>query len=244
MPFVTATVDAGIAELVLDRPKVNALSRALLEEMLATLRQLGDDEHVRGVLVRGEGKCFSAGLDLVELSQLEEGELLEYLDIVEAAFTSAFAFPKPMVAAVHGHAVAGGLVLALCADHLVMGRGDYKLGLTELAVGVPFPRPAFEIVRLAMGPRALNAVVHGAGTYSPQELFDLGVGDALSDDPRGDARRWLSMMASRPLGTFRFVKTLHRGEAWERIQSRSAEEQRALIDAITAARTSIARTLG
>jgi len=243
MALVKVTIDDGIAELVLDRPKVNAMSRALLEEMLTSFRRLHDHEQVRGVLVRGEGKCLSAGLDLVELAGLRDSDLRDYLDLVETAFTAAFTFPKPVAAAVHGHAVAGGMVLALSADHVVLGRGGYKLGLTELAVGVPFPRPAYEIVRLAMTPRALHATVHGAGTYGPSELFELGVGDELADDPRAAALTWLRTMASRPLEAFRFVKTLHRGEAWERIQARTAGERRHLIDAIESARAVVSGAL-
>jgi hypothetical protein len=86
-------------------------------------------------------------------------------------------------------------------------------------------------------------LVHGAATHSPDELYELGVGAELVDDPTKAARSWLSTMASRPLETFRFVKTLHRGDAWERIQSRSAGERRQLIEALESARAHIAKTL-
>jgi hypothetical protein len=72
-------------------------------------------------------------------------------------------------------------------------------------------------VRLGMPPRALRKLVYEAGTYPPEEIFAMGVGDTLEDDPRAAGRRWLDVVTSRPLETFRVVKGLHRKEAWERI---------------------------
>jgi enoyl-CoA hydratase len=243
MSHVRIEVEDGIAEWVLDRPKVNAMSTRVLAEMRDTFTALAADEGVKGVLVRGGGSCLSAGLDLRQLSTLSEQDIDPFLDVFDEAFIAPFVFPKPMAVAVHGHAIAGGMVLALCADHLVWGKGSYKIGLTELAVGVPFPRVAWEIVRGSMGPQPLRRYVNGAATHTPDEVFASGVGDALVEDPVAEARRWLSVACARPLATFRLVKAEFRGEAWQRISRRSIHERSQLRAAILATREQLTSAL-
>jgi enoyl-CoA hydratase len=239
MKHVRVSFEGGIGELVLDRPKVNAMNRELLREMRAGFEQLRTNPGVRGVLVRGAGRCFSAGLDLVEVGELDRAGLFEFLDILDGGFDAAFTFPKPVAVAVNGHAIAGGLVLALCADYLAFAADDYKVGLTELAVGVPLPRVPFEIVRLAMPPRAFSKLVNEAGVHTPHEVYDLGVGDVIAPDAEAAARRWLDLVTGRPAGTFAYVKGERREEAWRRCANQSLDERRRLIDAILASRDAI-----
>src|SRR5690606_14460563 len=134
---------------VLDRPKVNAMSPGLLRDLAAAFDEVADPA-IAGVLLRGEGKALSAGLDLKEVAALDEGSIDGFLDLLDRAFLAAFRYPRPLAVAVTGHAIAGGLVLALCADHVAIERGEHKLGLTELAVGVPLPPVAYEIVRAGL----------------------------------------------------------------------------------------------
>jgi enoyl-CoA hydratase len=108
-------------------------------------------------VLTGAGKCFSAGVDLRAI--LDGGP--EYTDgflaAVSAAFLALFDHPAPVVAAVNGHAIAGGCVLAMAADLRLMSSG--LIGLSEVAVGVPFPVAALEICRYAMGPSVTRAVL-------------------------------------------------------------------------------------
>src|SRR5262245_33651345 len=156
MAGVDMNVNEGIAEVVLNRPKVNAMNRALIEELGQAFGRISTDSAIRGALLRAEGRCFSAGLDLKELAAYSREELASFLGLFDTGIGPVFSCTKPVAAAVRGHAIAGGLVLALCADFLALAPGDYKLGLTELLVGVSFPREAFEIVRVALPPRALR----------------------------------------------------------------------------------------
>ncbi|WP_437968659.1 enoyl-CoA hydratase/isomerase family protein [Sorangium sp. So ce260] len=178
MQFVEVLTRDGIADVTLSRPKVNAMNQAVLRQLADVFQRLAEDDAARGVLVRGAGNCLSAGLDLREVASLDREGLGSFLDDFDAAFGAAFRFPKPLAAAVHGHAIAGGLLLAMCADFLALGAGDYKVGLPELAVGIAFPRVAFEIARTASPARALRRLVFGAEIHSPASLFDMGVGDA------------------------------------------------------------------
>lgn len=237
MKHIRIEIDTdGIALLTLDRPKVNAMSGEFLAEMRDAFHELAADDKARGVLVRGEGKSFSAGLDLNELMGLQGEDVTQFLQLVDDGFDAAFRFPKPMAAAVHGHAIAGGLVLGLCADHLVLGEGSYKLGLTELAVGVPLPRVAFEVVRSAVDERAMRKLLLGAGLHPPDEVFKMGVGDVLAADPFSQAQSWLKTACSRHGGAFRFSKAARRREACERIDALAANERAELQRTLIAAR--------
>jgi len=236
MEHVRVEVSNGIAEVVMNRPKVNALDAQLLEELTQGMREVASDDEVRGALLRGEGRCFSAGLDLDVIGSLEGDRLGDFIDRLDEALTACFCFPKPLAIPLSGHAIAGGLVIAFTADHLALGRGDLKLGLSELAVGVPFPRTAFEIVRLALPPRGLRRIVYEARSFSPEEAFDLGCGDVLVDDPDAAARAWLDEVIGRSADTFSFVKAQIRKDAWERIARQSHAERRALLETISAGR--------
>jgi enoyl-CoA hydratase len=243
MDLVQVTAKHGIAEIVLNRPPVNAMSQALLRELRAAFDRLAADGSVRGALVLGAGKCLSAGLDLREVVSFERAGMESFARDLDAAFTAAFIFPKPLAVAVHGHAIAGGLVLAMCGDHIALGSGDYKLGLTELAVGIPLPPVVLEIVRSAAPVRAFRKLVTGAGVHSPAEVFEMGVGDTLLDDPAEDARRWLAVTCGRPAATFRLVKAMQRKEALWRLAQVTPEEREALLDAIMNAKGAMAAAL-
>ncbi|WP_437740854.1 enoyl-CoA hydratase/isomerase family protein [Sorangium sp. So ce302] len=232
MQFVEVLTRDGIAEVTLSRPKVNAMNQAVLRQLADVFQRLAEDDAARGVLVRGAGNCLSAGLDLREVASLDREGLGSFLDDFDAAFGAAFRFPKPLAAAVHGHAIAGGLLLAMCADFLALGAGDYKVGLPELAVGIAFPRVAFEIARTASPARALRRLVFGAELHSPASLFDMGVGDALSAEPLEDARRFLATACGRPAAAFRLAKASLRREAWERVAAQPTAEREALMDAL------------
>src|SRR6201992_461123 len=111
------------------------------------------------VILTGAGRAFSAGVDLRALVDGGKGYAEKFVVALSKAFRAIFDHPAPVIAAVNGHAIAGGCVLAMCADVRLMSGGT--IGLTELAVGVPFPVTALEICRDAMGisaaPRALRA---------------------------------------------------------------------------------------
>lgn len=210
----------GIRRIRLARPKVNAQNAALLTELITAFGAAEEDAAVRGVLLCAQGRCFSAGLDLREVANVaSSGRLAEFMETFEGAYRRIFMFEKPLACAVAGHGIAGGAVLPLMSDHLAFANNDEaKFGLTELAVGVPFPQVAFEAVRLALPPRALRDLLFTARVMPLPQAYAIGVGDALVDDPEAACATWLETVTSRPLNTFRIVKRQVRAEAWARSQ--------------------------
>jgi enoyl-CoA hydratase len=164
-----------IAVVWLDRPPVNALDAELLRDIVHTFRAI-EESDARAVVLTGRGTAFSAGADL--FSVLEGGP--DYIEgsvgALSDAFEALFSFARPVVAAVNGHAIAGGCVLACACDHRIMSAGT--IGLAELRVGVPFPTYALEIVRFAAG-GSLQEIVYFGDSYSPDDALQRGLVDEV-----------------------------------------------------------------
>src|SRR6185295_7370649 len=128
----------------------------------------------KAVVITGQGKIFSAGVDLKRLSEGGAPYIRKFLPALHKLYDAVFFHPKPVIAAVNGHAIAGGAVLVACADRRVMAREGGRIGVTELQVGVPFPALAFEVVKFAVPARYLTEFMIGAGTYSTDAALQKG----------------------------------------------------------------------
>lgn len=153
--FTDVDATDGVTTLRFNHPPVNALDLDLLDSVAATMRRIDGP-----VVITGAGKCFSAGVDLRALADGGSDYVDRFVAALSAAFLAVFDHSAPMVAAINGHAIAGGCVLAMCADIRLMSGGT--IGLTEVAVGVPFPVAALEICRYAMGTAATCAALQPA----------------------------------------------------------------------------------
>jgi len=153
MPNLKLSIEeGGVAVATLTNPPINALDAPLLEEMAAMFDGLATDPSVRAGVLAGEGRAFSAGLDLKTVPELDRPGQRRLVEALNACIGTLYAWPKPLVAAVNGHAIAGGLILALCADW----RADVPLqvSLAEVRVGVTYPVAALEVARKELSPAA------------------------------------------------------------------------------------------
>jgi enoyl-CoA hydratase len=134
-------------------------------------------------VVTGTGRIFSAGVDLIRL--LDDGVpyIREFLPALSTMFATVFSHPKPVVAAVNGHAIAGGCVLACAADKRLMAREAGRIGATELLVSVAFPSIAMEIMRSAMAPQYFEDAIFSGTTYAPPEALPRGLVHEIVDPP-------------------------------------------------------------
>src|SRR4249920_8436 len=154
--------------------KANTLDTTLCRDLAAQLGELERGGH-RAAVLTGHGPIFSAGADLLRLRDGGPGYLDEFLPALSEAFLAVFDCPVPVVAAVNGHAIAGGCVLACACDYRVMNEGHGRIGVTELLVGVPFPVTALEILRFAAGTRRLSELACFGRTYRAAEAAGLGL---------------------------------------------------------------------
>ena len=127
---------AVIAEIMLDRPPVNALSSAMARALTAACAEIGADHDVRAVVFSAApGPAFSAGADLKERAAMSDAEIMAQRPLIRAVFGAVLALPQPVVAAVHGFALGGGCELALSCD-LIVADETAVFGLTEVTVGL------------------------------------------------------------------------------------------------------------
>ncbi len=177
--MIDVAIDDGIAVVTMQHGKANALDIEFCEALAARFMALRSD--ARAVVLTGQGRIFSAGVDLKRLAAGGGDYARRFLPALHKLFETVFFHPRPVVAAINGHAVAGGCVLACCADSRVMAGGAGRIGVTELLVGVPFPALAFEIVRYAVPPRYLAEFTLSGATYETGVALDLGWIDEVAE---------------------------------------------------------------
>lgn len=165
-----------VALLTLAHGKVNALDRELVGALLGALDEV---EEAGAVVLTGQGSVFSAGVDLARVDAEPSDYLADFLADLDALFRRLLLFPRPLVAAVNGHALAGGWVIACASDVRLAAAGGATVGVTEMAVGVPFPRSAFEAFRLATPPPLVASLVLRARRVPVAEAATLGMLDEV-----------------------------------------------------------------
>lgn len=211
--MIDVTEDDGVAVLTLHHGPVNALDLELLSAVPETLAAVAE---ARAVVVVGSGRCFSAGVDLKRIAEGGAPYVAKFLPALSAAAFALFEHPRPVVAAVNGHALAGGCVLAAACDLRIMSGGT--IGLTELAAGVPFPTVPLEVMRHAVGPATDRLVLTG-GRLEPEQAAAIGLIHEIvePEELMPAALRHAARLAAAPPGVYALSKSqLHR-PARERI---------------------------
>lgn len=160
-----------VSAITLNDGKVNALN---LESFTVLKTALEECRDKRAVVLTGEGKCFSAGLDLKTLIKLSESELVAVLNLFSEVMQELLTYPCPVVAAINGHAIAGGAVISLCCDHVLGVEKELKIGLSEVSVGMSLPKAVVELARHRLSPTRLNEAVLFGRMYSWQEALAVG----------------------------------------------------------------------
>jgi enoyl-CoA hydratase len=185
--------------------------QALDLELVADLREAllaARDAGAPPIAIRGTGTSFSAGVDLFRVVREGEPYVSRFLPALAGLFFELFTYPGPLVAAINGHAVAGGAVIAWCGDLRVMAEGTGRIGVPELRVGVPFPAAAVEILRFATGGRGLQALAYAGRTLPPQEALAAGLVDEVASVDALEARAaaLAATLAAIPRDSFEITK--------------------------------------
>jgi len=174
--IVSYRLDGPIATIVMDDGKVNAMSARMIGEVNAALDRAEADRAV--VVLAGREGVFSAGF---HLPTLQAGGA-DAISMVRGGFELAarvLSFPYPVIVACTGHAVAMGVFLVLSADYRVGAEGTYRIVANEVAIGIPMPDPAIEILRNRLTPSAFNRAILLAEQFSPQNAVEAGFLDAV-----------------------------------------------------------------
>ena len=221
----------GVAVVHLTCGKANALNFRSLAAIERALDE-ATGKRARGVVLTGYERFFSAGLDLVTLYGLERDAMDGFIAWFDAVMLRVFTFPRPVVAALGGHAVAGGAVLALACDARVMGAGAGRFGLNEIRLGVPFPASALEIVRYAVPAGSVEEVLYDGELFDPRAALERGLITGVVDgDVVEAARQACDRLAAAPADAFETIKATLKGPAVERARATLAPLRRAFVGA-------------
>ncbi|QDU69010.1 enoyl-CoA hydratase/isomerase family protein [Engelhardtia mirabilis] len=205
----------GVVVLRLAHGRGNALD---LEFLRGITREMCELAHAPAMVLTGREGIFSAGVDLVRLRDGGADYVREFLPALDEAFDALFEFEGPVVAAINGHAIAGGCVLACACDVRVMGEGSGRIGVPELRVGVPFPPAALELIR-RVAPGHVEEIVLRGETYTAQEGLERGLVDEVvpSEEVLDRAVAVAAELARVPRSAFAISKRALRAPTSERI---------------------------
>jgi len=195
--------------LTIEGPGKNALGTPVMQDVIRQVREAAG----RPVLVVGAGDAFSAGLNLKEVAALDDAGMARYLALLDDMVDALFGYEGPMVACVNGHAIAGGCVIALCAEARVASDDPkVRIGLNEVALGLEFPPKIMKLARHRLGRHQVERVLLEAALYEPRRAVELGLVDEIAADPLARARAVLASLAAHPRAIYAATKrTLRAG---------------------------------
>jgi enoyl-CoA hydratase/carnithine racemase len=238
-------IEDHVACLSLDAGKGNAMDPTSLAALERGLIE-AEDRHARGLVLTGTGRFFSAGLNIPVLYQFDRVQMSDCMRRFREVMLRVLRFPGRTVAAINGHAIAGGAILACACDLRVAARGDYRIGVSEVAIGIGLPRVALEVLRRALPERTLEEIVLGGNLYGPEEARDMGfLNDLVSSESLAAiAHERAARFTHAPFGTLRQVKhelvaptverVLRGGEDQEWLDTWFSEEARRLLAGVVA----------
>lgn len=179
METLKLTQKENYSILTFDRGKSNPMNLQMFVEMIAVLKSLKNDENSKALVISGKENFYSSGLDLPEIMTYDKDKTRLFWKTFMELVIELVAFPKPLVAAITGHAPAGGCIVAIACDYRIMGGGNFKIGLNEIPVGITVPRHIFELYAFWLGKhRAYQFLMEGK-LMNPQQASDAGLIDVV-----------------------------------------------------------------
>ena len=200
MPELVSTErrDNGVAIVRLNHPPVNALSRAVLTELAEVATALGSDDTVKAVVVTGEGKAFAAGADIAEFGDQERARAVAAT--IRAALDGLAAIPRPVIAALNGVALGGGLELALACD-LRLAADNVRVGQPEILLGIIPGGGATQRLPRLVGPARAKELIWSGRQVRADEALAIGLVDRVvpGNDLLDAALGWAGELAAGPV---------------------------------------------
>ncbi|HEX5872473.1 MAG TPA: enoyl-CoA hydratase-related protein [Longimicrobium sp.] len=224
--MIERELEDGILTLRLAHGKASAMDVELLEALGAELDAAAE---ARAVVLTGTGGIFSAGVDLYRIVDGGQAYVDRFVPLLSTFVRALFALPVPVVAAVNGHAVAGGGVMTLAADYRIMAEGGGRIGVPELVVGVPFPAAPLEVVRFAVPRHRLQSIVYLGRMLGPRDALAEGLLDEVvpADVLLARAREVAVQLTTLPPDVFRATKQALRADALARMDDAAEYDRRA-----------------
>ncbi len=232
MKFIEVKKQGDVTTLTLARGRVNALIGEVLVEWKEALERVREDPETRAVVLAGHGSFFSFGFDIPEFLSYSKDAFEEYLVTFTDFYTYLFVYPKPVVAALNGHAIAGGCMIALACDSIVMARGKAKISLNEITFGVPVCAGSTEMLRFRTGSANATKILTTGDMYSAEEALALGMVDevAAKEELMERSHEIAAHLGAKDLPAFSTIKGLLRKPVAGDMISREGASLKKLLD--------------
>jgi enoyl-CoA hydratase/carnithine racemase len=232
MSLVSTAVNDGVATVTLTHGKVNALNESTVEELQVVSDHLKDDDGVRAVVLTGNDKFFSFGLDIPELYDYTKEGFHRFLVKFTGLYTSIFQFPKPVIASIGGHAIAGGCMLALACDYRLMVDGRAKIGLNEITFGSSVFAGSVEMLIYCCGQRNAETILMEGEMYTAEKAHHLGLVDRVvpAEDLAEETESTAVMYAEKDPRAFEALKNLMRSPVVDQMERCEQDSLRAFND--------------
>ncbi len=244
MSLVRTERRGEVAVLTLDRPRANAFSPELVADLSRAFSDAADAGAV--VLASALENIFSAGWDLKFLSSQNRASFSAFVEAYCDLVRKIFVFERPVIAALSGHAIAGGLIVAAAADERIAAQGRGEFGLPEVVMGVPVPACLLELFRHALGPRGMERLAATGENLSVERALAVGLLDRAvpAESLAAEAEARAAFLAGRSRRAHAAIKLRSRSAALARFdQARRgdpfvdfwfSEDARTRVGALTA----------
>lgn len=189
-----------VSVVKLNRDVTNALNSTMIDKLSKSLQKLKDDPNIHGIVITSSNeKFFAIGFDIPELFELTREDFRQFYHSFNQLCLALYTFPKPTIAAIPGHATAGGCILALCCDYRFIAEGRKLMGLNEIKLGVPVPYPAECILQQLIGTRIARNIMNSGEFFEPEKLIQIGMVDKVLPQ---DQLLTQAIEEARELGSF------------------------------------------
>lgn len=232
MSSVNSKFENKTAIITIGRPKVNALNDRLIAELKAAFQNAQSNDYVDVVILTGEGSFFSFGFDVPEFMSYPKSSFESYVNNYSELIKEIFMFPKPVIAALNGHAIAGGCVLTLACDYRVMISPKAKIALNEMTFGSSLFSCVTETLQYAVGYTNSEKIVYSGKMHSAQEALSLGLIDQIANEDQFSqlVSEVAQDFAAKDKFAFASIKKMLKHETLNRIESRERETISEFVD--------------
>jgi enoyl-CoA hydratase/carnithine racemase len=222
-----------VAVVKLNRGVTNPLNLGLVNEIREALQTVKSDPETFGLVLTGSNeKFFSIGFDIPHLFDLSREDVTVFYRTFNQACMDLFTLPKPTVAAIGGHAIAGGCILALCCDYRMIADGRKLMGLNEIRLGVPVPYPADCILRSLVGARRASEIMETGEFYQPAGSLEMGMVDRVLplQEVLPEAIEKARLLGSMPGEPYRMIKRSRTEIVEDEVLARWQEKENLFLD--------------
>ncbi len=189
--MINKKIEDGIIIAAFENGKFNSITVQTLAQLKEIVKQANEDDAIKGIILTGTGRTYCSGFDLPTFLGFKDlNEAVDFFNVSEDVFLDLFMCAKPVVAAINGAAMAGGLIVSMAADYRILkNHPKIQLGMTENKIGLALTVVQSGLMRYGLGSDSnFREVIYDAGRHDPENALRLGIVDELAEEDQLMAR--------------------------------------------------------